>query len=353
METILKTHLKLTTERSVRKRIKSHEPDVVISVHPLMTNVPVFSCAKISSETGKHLPMFTVVTDLGSGHCTWFDQGVEKMFIASDQIKELAMKRGKVPEDKLVMTGLPIRHDFAVQAASLTENGRTSLEGKIHQLQVREKLGIINAQEETYRKVILVMGGGEGVGSLSSIVDALYIEFVSQLIPSVILVVCGRNTILKESLEKRDWNGVYMEALNEESNDHQSKKNITAGIGSKINGIASRLHPLKMLSRIQDNDKEREDEHPIEENGLDPKTPQDGHVLVQPLGFVTNMAEYMVAADLLVSKAGPGTIAEAASLGLPVMLTSFLPGEVPQRDYFRIHEHLYFHSKLITNHFFP
>jgi len=39
------------------------------------------------------------------------------------------------------------------------------------------------------------------------------------------------------------------------------------------------------------------------------------------------MAEYMVAADVLVSKAGPGTIAEAASLGLPVMLTSFLPGQ--------------------------
>ena len=40
------------------------------------------------------------------------------------------------------------------------------------------------------------------------------------------------------------------------------------------------------------------------------------------------MAEYMVATDVLVSKAGPGTIAEAAaSLSLPVMLTSFLPGQ--------------------------
>merc|ERR1712157_699136 len=45
------------------------------------------------------------------------------------------------------------------------------------------------------------------------------------------------------------------------------------------------------------------------------------------LGFVTNMAEYMVAADVLVSKAGPGTIAEAAALGLPIMITSFLPGQ--------------------------
>jgi 1,2-diacylglycerol 3-beta-galactosyltransferase len=42
---------------------------------------------------------------------------------------------------------------------------------------------------------------------------------------------------------------------------------------------------------------------------------------------MTNMVEYMVATDVLVSKAGPGTIAEAASLSLPVMLTSFLLGQ--------------------------
>lgn len=52
-----------------------------------------------------------------------------------------------------------------------------------------------------------------------------------------------------------------------------------------------------------------------------------GEVTVVGLGFVKKMAEYMVAADVLVSKAGPGTIAEAASLSLPVMLTSFLPGQ--------------------------
>merc|ERR1711862_425822 len=52
-----------------------------------------------------------------------------------------------------------------------------------------------------------------------------------------------------------------------------------------------------------------------------------GRVNVIPLGFVNQMAKYMVASDVLVTKAGPGTIAEAASVGLPVMLTSFLPGQ--------------------------
>mmetsp|Transcript_26769 Transcript_26769/g.41175 ORF Transcript_26769/g.41175 Transcript_26769/m.41175 type:complete len:298 (+) Transcript_26769:1122-2015(+) len=62
--------------------------------------------------------------------------------------------------------------------------------------------------------------------------------------------------------------------------------------------------------------------------GMEEATPtRNGKVDVVGLGFVKNMAEYMVAADILISKAGPGTISEAAALSLPVMLTSFLPGQ--------------------------
>lgn len=44
-------------------------------------------------------------------------------------------------------------------------------------------------------------------------------------------------------------------------------------------------------------------------------------------GFVSQMSDFMAAADVLVTKAGPGTIAEASARGLPVMLSSFLPGQ--------------------------
>jgi 1,2-diacylglycerol 3-beta-galactosyltransferase len=45
------------------------------------------------------------------------------------------------------------------------------------------------------------------------------------------------------------------------------------------------------------------------------------------LGFVGNMAEWMWAADLLVTKAGPNTIMEAVHCGLPIVLTGALPGQ--------------------------
>jgi len=44
-------------------------------------------------------------------------------------------------------------------------------------------------------------------------------------------------------------------------------------------------------------------------------------------GFVTNMPELMGASDLLVTKAGPGTLSEAFIAGLPVVISGFIPGQ--------------------------
>eukprot|EP00804_Cyclotella_cryptica_P005839 CCRYP_000137-RA/>CCRYP_000137-RA protein AED:0.00 eAED:0.00 QI:372/-1/1/1/-1/1/1/695/587 len=199
-EMLADVHMKSAMERSVRKRIMRYDPDVVVSVHPLMTNVPVLACSNIGKETGRHLPIFTVCTDLGSAHSMWFANGVEKLFVASEAIRELAKVRGKVPEEKIVMSGLPIRNDFSVQAQKMGE--RHSPGGKEYQKSIRDKLGL-----RPYRnhKIVLVMGGGEGCGRLSSIVDSLYLQFVERDINALILVVCGRNETLLQQLSKKDW----------------------------------------------------------------------------------------------------------------------------------------------------
>ena len=50
-------------------------------------------------------------------------------------------------------------------------------------------------------------------------------------------------------------------------------------------------------------------------------------VEVNVMGFVKKMSELMEVADCLVTKAGPGTIAEACCCGLPIMLSGHLPGQ--------------------------
>ena len=58
-----------------------------------------------------------------------------------------------------------------------------------------------------------------------------------------------------------------------------------------------------------------------------PETKWGSNVAVNIMGFVNNMDEFMRASDILVTKAGPGTIAEASICGLPCILSSFLPGQ--------------------------
>lgn len=56
----------------------------------------------------------------------------------------------------------------------------------------------------------------------------------------------------------------------------------------------------------------------------------ESHVWPYPTfiyGFVRNMPDLMGAADVLVTKAGPGTVTEALNSGLPMILYSKLPGQ--------------------------
>nr|MBC7243757.1 hypothetical protein [Chloroflexota bacterium] len=44
-------------------------------------------------------------------------------------------------------------------------------------------------------------------------------------------------------------------------------------------------------------------------------------------GFVENIWDWMMACDCIITKAGPGTIAEACALGLPILLSGYIPGQ--------------------------
>lgn len=287
-------HSTLTCERRIRRRLASYNPDVIVSVHPAMNNTPLHSLRHLAKETGKHIPFYTVVTDLGSGHCTWFHNRIDKLFVASDRIRRLAKRRGRVPDEKIVMAGLPIRNDFATQSTQMGD--RTTTAGKDYQATMKQQLGL-----DRNKPVVLVMGGGEGVGSLSKIVDELYTSFYKRGIDATVCVVCGRNEKLKKQLEQQDWT---------------TKRDRTQKVGrrSRIPFFGQRRRSMAIQKKLQS----------ASQNASPEST---GSVQVVGLGFVTNMADYMVASDILVSKAGPGTIAEAASVGLPIMLTSYLPGQ--------------------------
>lgn len=71
--------------RSVSKVYDEYEPDLVVSVHPLMQHVPVRVLKqRIRSGVQKVINFATVVTDLTTCHNTWFYPGVDRCYVATE-----------------------------------------------------------------------------------------------------------------------------------------------------------------------------------------------------------------------------------------------------------------------------
>jgi len=230
--------------------IEASAPDLVVSVHPLCQDIPLRVLQEMGSVGGKRdIPFCTVVTDLGGAHPTWFDKRVDLCFVPSDPIRSMALKLG-LRLNQIRQHGLPLRSGFW-HAESRSKD------------EVRRELGLKEGLPTT-----LVVGGGDGVGGILKIANALgdslhdHEGCGGQECKQQMVVVCGSN----------------------------------AKAQAKLNAKA-------------------------EAHAWGPD------VEVVSLGYVQNMADYMAAADCLVTKAGPGTIAEAMCRGLPTMLSCYLPGQ--------------------------
>ncbi|CAN4077133.1 unnamed protein product [Withania somnifera] len=214
-----------------------YQPDIIISVHPLMQHVPL----RILRTKGllKKIIFTTVVTDLSTCHPTWFHKLVTRCYCPSEEVAKRAVRAGLNPF-QIKVYGLPVRPSFVKPV--------------LPKVELRKELGM-----EDHLPAVLLMGGGEGMGPIEATAralgDALYDETIGEPIGQV-LVICGRNKKLFNRLTSVQW-----------------------------------------------------------------KVP------VQVLGFVTKMEECMGACDCIISKAGPGTIAEAMIRGLPIILNGFIAGQ--------------------------
>ena len=227
--------------RAFDRCLREHDPDMVVSLHPLTQSIPLNVLERMGGGA-RRVPFATVVTDLGSAHPWWFHRKVDACFVPSDAVRAVG-ERCRLSRDQLRQHGLPVRPSF--------------WEASRPREQLIRELGL-----EKGKKTVLVVGGGDGVGSLGPIVEATASELAREC-PGAgqVVAVCGKNAKLRASLEAKsrdkDW----------------------------------------------------------------------GDVHVQVCGFVKQMSDYMSVADVMITKAGPGTIAEATIRGLPTMLSSFLPGQ--------------------------
>ena len=224
--------------RSLNRLLAEHPCSLIVSVHQLI-NTPVSRAA-----AKYHTPFATVVTDLVSTHAAWYCTHADMVVVPT----RIAYQRGLMlglKAEQMRIVGLPVADRFCQPAGTKDE--------------LREKLG--------WRKdlpVAVLVGGGEGMGPLAAVAKAIN----QQYMPMQLIVIAGRNHVLKEQLERMQWN-----------------------------------MPVKIY------------------------------------GFVQDMPDFMRAADMLITKAGPGTICEAFIAGLPLILYSKMPGQEDGNVSYVVDEH--------------
>jgi 1,2-diacylglycerol 3-beta-galactosyltransferase len=215
----------------LRDLFLSYEPDVIVSVHPLLNHAALRARADAHMQ---HVPIVTVITDLGKVHESWLMPDANAVVVPAREVYQRALSRGISPS-RLRLLGQPIHPKFD-DVTGTREELRANL----------------NLPQQT--PIVMLMAGGEGGGKLLPTTLAL----AKARMPIHLLVVCGRNEPLRMKLEE----------------------------------LAQAL-PTPMTV----------------------------------LGFTNNIPEYFRAVDLLVTKAGPGSLAEANAAQLPVVVYDYVPGQ--------------------------
>ncbi len=202
----------------------NHAPDVIVSTHPLLT-APL---RRVFPDT----PIVVVVTDLVSGHVSWYNADADVTIVPTAHARDRAVECGVRRETTRVL-GVPVSQPFVAVPGE-----RTALQSALGWA--------------TNKPTILLAGGAEGIGPL----EQLSVAIDRAHLPCDVAVVAGRNMRLAEQLRARRWQGT-----------------------------------------------------------------------VHIYDFVSNFAELMRAASVLVTKAGPGTISEACASGCPLILSGAIPGQ--------------------------
>lgn len=216
----------LYVRRRVRQLVAQNPSNLIVSVHPI-ANAPVLWAL------GPNRPPFiTVVTDMVSTHAFWYHRGVDLCVVPTEVARQRALFYGMRP-DQVQVIGLPVAERFCQPPGDKAA--------------LRARLGW-----PTDLPVILLVGGGEGMGPLEKVAQAI----AAACLPAALVIIAGRNKDLKVRLETCSWS---------------------------------------MPTFVY--------------------------------GFVREMPDFMRAADILVTKAGSGTIGEAFNATLPMILYSRLPGQ--------------------------
>jgi UDP-N-acetylglucosamine:LPS N-acetylglucosamine transferase len=205
--------------------IKSFQPEAIVAFVPATQDITYLALRHLKKE--KEIPLYTAITDLVSMRENWIIKDQYLSFVPTEQVKDFFASKG-IPENKMVVSGLPINPNFYKTSESKEE--------------IRRKY---NITQDIF--TIMILMGGNGSYSIFN-----YCNLINQMgLPAQIIACCGKSKSLKRKVTK--------------------------------------------LAKST-------------------KTP------IYVFGFTKEIPELMKMSDLLITKPGPGSIAESISQDLPILI---------------------------------
>lgn len=160
----------------LEKRILEERPEKIIVFHFFSYN-PVYTILK---KHNLNIPVLTVVTDPFTAHPLWFMRKKQHFLVFSESLKQKWINKG-VAKENLTVFPFILDEKFSVPLS----------EEQI--LKIKQQRGFTETD-----RILLFLGGGDGLPNAFPLIK----ELAASGFEHHMVVVCGKNTSLKENLEE-------------------------------------------------------------------------------------------------------------------------------------------------------
>lgn len=159
----------------LKKMLRIRRPDIIISTHPFVSHM----CAYLKRKRKTSAKIVSVMTDYGI-HNMWLEENeyIDKLMVATHEMKGDCVREYDVPETKIVVTGIPVSKRFS---------------------EVFDKENILSDLGLSTGKTTLLFFAGGGLGLGKS--EGIFQELVNSDYDFQLIAVTGKNQKQKERFE--------------------------------------------------------------------------------------------------------------------------------------------------------
>ena len=168
--------ISIAVKPGIKQHIIETSPSKIVIFHFFLIK-PVF---EILESLDLNIPVLTVVTDPFTAHPMWFLKKEQNYIIFSELLKDKCIEKG-INENNLHVFPFVLDQKFSEKVSPTSKT------------KIREELGF-----KTDSKIILIIGGGEGMPKGKKILKKL----IEKHLDAEIAIVCGKNEELQRKAMK-------------------------------------------------------------------------------------------------------------------------------------------------------